>query len=95
MKLSVLALVALHALVFRGPVYKSLSEMDKFGKATSTAKLAAVIFTVSLGHAGGRRTLDRLPGTSGDCSQAGFCVQLFGGNVPAQLRSQHYAHCEQ
>jgi hypothetical protein len=43
MKLACLALVALHALVFRSPVYKSLGEMDKFGKATTTAKLAAVI----------------------------------------------------
>ncbi|MEP6960632.1 MAG: DUF6644 family protein [Acidobacteriota bacterium] len=43
MKLSLLALVALHAVVFRGPVYKSLGEMDKFGKATGMAKLAAVI----------------------------------------------------
>ncbi|MEO8098122.1 MAG: DUF6644 family protein [Acidobacteriota bacterium] len=43
MKLSLLALVALHALVFRGPVYKNLGQMDKFGKATGMAKLAAVI----------------------------------------------------
>ncbi len=43
MKLACLALVAIHALVFRGPVYKSLSEMDKFGKSTAVAKLAAVI----------------------------------------------------
>ncbi len=43
MKLSLLALVAIHALVFRGPVYKKLAEMDKFGKATSAAKLAAVL----------------------------------------------------
>ena len=43
MKLACLGLVAIHALIFRGPVYKSLSEMDKFGKATGSAKLAAVI----------------------------------------------------
>lgn len=43
MKLACLALVALHAILFRGPVYKKLSEMDKFGHATGTAKLAAVI----------------------------------------------------
>jgi hypothetical protein len=43
MKLSCLALVAIHALVFRGPVYKKLGEMDKFGKANGTAKLAAII----------------------------------------------------
>jgi hypothetical protein len=43
MKLACLALVALHALVFRGPVYKSLGQMDKAGSATGTAKLAAVI----------------------------------------------------
>jgi hypothetical protein len=43
MKLACLALVALHALAFRGPVYKSLGDMDKFGKATAVAKLAAVL----------------------------------------------------
>jgi len=40
MKLASLGLVALHALVFRGPVYKKLGDMDKFGKATGVAKLA-------------------------------------------------------
>ena len=43
MKLACLGLVALHALVFRGPVYKSLGEMDKTGKATGQAKIAAVV----------------------------------------------------
>lgn len=43
MKLACLGLVALHALAFRGPVYKSLGEMDKAGKATALAKIAAVI----------------------------------------------------
>jgi hypothetical protein len=43
MKLACLALVAIHALVFRGPVYKSLGDMDKSGGATGTAKLAAFI----------------------------------------------------
>ena len=43
MKLACLGLVALHALAFRGPVYKSLGEMDKAGKATTLAKIAAVI----------------------------------------------------
>jgi hypothetical protein len=43
MKLSLLALVAIHALVFRGPVYKRLAEMDKSGGATGAAKLAAII----------------------------------------------------
>jgi hypothetical protein len=43
MKLACLGLVALHALAFRGPVYKSLSQMDRFGKATTLAKIAAVI----------------------------------------------------
>jgi hypothetical protein len=43
MKLACLVLVALHALAFRGPVYKSLGEMDKVGRATSLAKIAAVI----------------------------------------------------
>jgi len=43
MKLSLLALVAVHALVFRGPVYKKLSEMDKLGGASGAAKLAAVL----------------------------------------------------
>ena len=43
MKLATLGLVALHALVFRGPVYKKLGEMDKFGKSTGAAKLAAII----------------------------------------------------
>ena len=43
MKLSLLVLVALHALVFRGPVYKSLGDMDKFGKSTAMAKVAALV----------------------------------------------------
>lgn len=43
MKLSLLALVAIHALVFRGAVYKNLAEMDKVGRATGAAKLAAII----------------------------------------------------
>ncbi len=43
MKLSLLLLVAIHALVFRGPVYKSLGNMDRAGGATGAAKLAAVI----------------------------------------------------
>ena len=43
MKLACLGLVALHALAFRGPVYKSLGEMDKAGRATGLAKIAAVI----------------------------------------------------
>jgi hypothetical protein len=43
MKLACLGLVALHALAFRGPVYKSLGEMDKVGKATALAKIAAVL----------------------------------------------------
>ena len=43
MKLACLALVAVHALLFRGPVYKSLGEMDKTGQSTGTAKLAAII----------------------------------------------------
>lgn len=43
MKLACLGLVAVHALVFRGPVYKSLAEMDKTGRSTGLAKLAAVI----------------------------------------------------
>jgi len=43
MKLSLLVLVAIHALIFRGPVYKKLGEMDRFGQATGTAKLAAII----------------------------------------------------
>jgi hypothetical protein len=43
MKLACLALVALHALAFRGPVYKSLGEMDKTGRSTALAKIAAVI----------------------------------------------------
>lgn len=43
MKLSLLALVAVHALVFRGPVYKRLAEMDKTGGASGAAKLAAII----------------------------------------------------
>lgn len=43
MKLSLLALVAIHALVFRGSVYKNLAEMDKVGRATGAAKLAAII----------------------------------------------------
>lgn len=43
MKLACLALVAVHALVFRGPVYKSLGVMDKSGKATGMAKLAAIL----------------------------------------------------
>jgi hypothetical protein len=46
LKLALLAAVAIHALVFRGSVYKRLSEMDKFGSATSSAKLAAVISLV-------------------------------------------------
>jgi hypothetical protein len=43
LKLSLLVLVAIHALVFRGSVYKNLAEMDKTGKATSAAKVAAVV----------------------------------------------------
>ena len=43
LKLGLLAAVAVHGLVFRGPVYKRLSEMDKFGSATTSAKLAAVL----------------------------------------------------
>jgi len=43
MKLACLGLVALHAIAFRGPVYKSLSDMDKFGRSTALAKIAAVI----------------------------------------------------
>jgi hypothetical protein len=43
MKLSLLALVAIHALIFRGPVYKSLAEMDKTGQPTGAAKLAAIL----------------------------------------------------
>jgi hypothetical protein len=43
LKLTLLLLVALHALFFRGSVYKRLSEMDKFGSATSAAKTAAVV----------------------------------------------------
>jgi hypothetical protein len=43
MKLACLALVALHALVFRGPVYKSLPAMDAAGRATASAKLAALL----------------------------------------------------
>jgi hypothetical protein len=43
MKLACLGLVALHALIFRGSVYKRLGDMDKFGKSTGTAKLAAII----------------------------------------------------
>jgi hypothetical protein len=43
MKLSLLLLVAIHALVFRGPVYKKLSEMDKFGSSTQMAKVAAIL----------------------------------------------------
>jgi hypothetical protein len=43
MKLACLGLVAVHGLVFRGPVYSRLGEMDKFGRATGLAKLAAVI----------------------------------------------------
>ncbi len=42
-KLTLLALVAVHALIFRGPVYKNLGEMDTVGHATSSAKLAAII----------------------------------------------------
>jgi hypothetical protein len=43
LKLSLLVAVAIHALIFRGSVYKNLGEMDKFGKATSAAKLAAIL----------------------------------------------------
>jgi len=43
MKLSLLALVAIHALIFRSSVYKNLAEMDKTGQSTGAAKLAAII----------------------------------------------------
>lgn len=43
MKLACLGLVAVHALIFRGPVYKQLGAMDKGGGATGMAKLAAVL----------------------------------------------------
>ena len=43
MKLACLGLVALHAIAFRGPVYQNLGEMDKAGKATALAKIAAII----------------------------------------------------
>ena len=43
MKLSLLALVAIHALIFRSSVYKNLAEMDKAGQASGAAKLAAII----------------------------------------------------
>lgn len=42
-KLTLLTLVALHALLFRNSVYKNLGEMDKTGEATGAAKLAAII----------------------------------------------------
>lgn len=45
-KLTLLALVGIHALVFRGPVYKNLAEMDRTGQVTGAAKLAAVISLV-------------------------------------------------
>lgn len=45
-KLTLLLLVGIHALVFRGPVYKSLGEMDRTGQTTRAAKLAAVISLV-------------------------------------------------
>jgi hypothetical protein len=43
MKLGCLALVAVHALLFRGPVYRSLGAMDKSGRATALAKVAAIV----------------------------------------------------
>jgi hypothetical protein len=46
LKLMLLLAVAIHALVFRRSVYKSLSDMDKFGSATSSAKVAAVLSLV-------------------------------------------------
>lgn len=40
-KAVLLALVAVHAMVFRGSVYSKAAEMDKLGGATPRAKLAA------------------------------------------------------
>ena len=55
LKLALLLAVAIHALVYRQSVYKSLGEMDKAGVATNTAKTAAIlslILWVSLVAAG-------------------------------------------
>jgi hypothetical protein len=43
LKLALLLAVAIHALVYRQSVYKSLGEMDKTGVATGSAKTAAVL----------------------------------------------------
>lgn len=43
MKLSLLALVAIHALVFRSSVYKKLEEFDRNGVIPGAAKAAAVL----------------------------------------------------
>jgi hypothetical protein len=46
LKLVLLLAVAIHALMFRRSVYKSLGDMDKFGSATGAAKTAAVLSLV-------------------------------------------------
>jgi len=46
LKLSLLAAVAIHALVFRGSVYKNLAEYDRTGVIPGNAKAAAAISLV-------------------------------------------------
>jgi len=46
LKLALLAGVAIHALVFRGSVYKNLEEFDRTGVVPGNAKVAAVISLV-------------------------------------------------
>ena len=46
LKLTLLLLVAIHALVFRGSVYKNLDEFDRTGVIPGNAKVAAAISLV-------------------------------------------------